>query len=109
METRQAVEDPFAVLVAELVAGDERDEDEAQQHGDDEHPDERIAVVRAGRAHVDHVTCAEPREDHHEPGPKERTYSPNERGIGVMCPPVDVPAWSLATLTDWSGLPVVCG
>ena len=87
MEPRQAVENALAMLVAELVAGDERDEQEPQQHGDDEHPHQRVAVVRAGGRHVDDVPRAEPREDHHQSRPEraevvgERTR--NRRGVSA--------------------------
>ena len=70
VQPREAVEDALAVRVAELVACDQRDEHEAQQDGQDEHPHQRVAVVAAGHRHVHDVAGAEPGEDDDDPGPE---------------------------------------
>ena len=54
--------------VAELVARDERYEQEAHDERDHEHPHQRVAVVAARHPHVHHVARAQPGEHDHETG-----------------------------------------
>ena len=70
MEPHQAVEDAFAVLVAQLVAGDQRDEDKAHEDRGHQHPQQRIVVVAAGHAHVHDVAGAEPGQHDDDAGPE---------------------------------------
>ena len=63
VQPREAIQHAFRVLVAELIPGDQRHEQKPEQDRDDEDPEQRVAVVGAGRAHVHDVPGPEPGED----------------------------------------------
>src|SRR5215217_2411450 len=63
MEPRQPVEHPLAVLVAQLIARDERHEQKPEQHREHEYPQQGVSVVGARGRHVHHVPRTQPGED----------------------------------------------
>ena len=63
MQPGKPVEHSLAVLVAELIARDERNEQEPEKNRDHEYPEQRVAVVGAGRGHIHDVAGAEPGQD----------------------------------------------
>src|SRR5438045_1806611 len=70
------------MLVAQLIAGDERDEQEAHQDRYDQPPPERVTIVAAGHA----ISTTSPAPSRVRtitmPGPNERRYSRKDRGTG---------------------------
>ena len=72
----EAREHALAVLVAELILGDDRHENEAHEQGERHRPHQRVAVVAAGDGGIDEVASAEPSQRDHQPGPERPDVLP---------------------------------
>lgn len=84
VQPREAVEHALAVLVAELVARDQRDENVTKEERAHQHPHQRVTVVRTGHAHVDHVAGTEPGQDDDNAGAEGlEVFEESGRDAGV--------------------------
>ena len=55
MNAPQAGHDAFAMLIAQLVFGDDGNESEANEQGDDHRPHEAVTVMSTGNGRVDQI------------------------------------------------------
>ena len=75
IELGVALEDGHALVIAQLEAGNDVDDQVSQQQGDGQHPHHRVAVVGPCHRRSDQITGAKPGQNGDDSGPQQLEYS----------------------------------